>query len=248
MSESVSYIKRALEQAVTNPNFEPVPRAESDIEPEIPDRVKKELYTKAMEEVSGILIHELAPTIGVLGAELAKVLPEYEMSSAKTSVDRLVKKLEAIAELKRAASAPRLQELDLSTLIKTLVEASGSTSISLQGPAPFVITGDHNLLSLALSNGLRNALDAVAGQEESPTPVVMNWGESDLEYWVSILDCGRGILGPPEGAFNIGTTNKSGHLGFGLAIARQAMNSLAGTVRLVNSKSSGAIFEVRWCK
>jgi signal transduction histidine kinase len=247
-SESVSYIKRALEQAVHSRPEEREIDVDAASEPQIPESVRKELFTKAVEEVTGILMHEIAPIVGVLRAEIAKSLPEYETSRAKESLDRLVALLEAVAELKKAASAPRMQQLDFPTLLKKLTDDILPVGVSMQGPIPFLITSDSGLLSLAISNGLRNARDAVVGRMDDPNAVVLNWGESDVEYWLSILDFGPGIVGPPEGAFNIGTTSKHGHLGFGLAIARQSMSSLAGTVRLYNSSVAGAIFEIRWCK
>ena len=248
MSESVSYIKRALEQALQSRPPEFLAPMHLESEPQIPESVQKEFYAKAVEEVAGILMHEIAPIVGVLRSEVSRSLPGYETSRAKDSLDRLVALLEAVAELKKAASVPRIKEMDLATLLTELTEAIGPTNASLQGPVPFVIASDPALLTLAISNGLRNAAEAMSPRKAGQDKMVVNWEESDMEYWVSILDFGPGIIGPPEGAFDIGTTNKHGHLGFGLAVARQAMSSLAGTVRLSNSSSAGAIFEIRWCK
>ena len=76
--------------------------------------------------------------------------------------------------------------------------------------------------------------------------MVITWGMTDVDYWVVILDQGPGIVGVGEGAFNIGSTTKMGHIGFGLAIGRQAMDTLEGNVTLFPAQGGGACLELRW--
>ena len=61
-----------------------------------------------------------------------------------------------------------------------------------------------------------------------------------------MLDKGPGIVGPTESAFDIGKSTKQGHCGFGLAIARQAIETLGGTVSLQPVVGGGALYEARW--
>jgi signal transduction histidine kinase len=205
------------------------------------------VHNRAVQEVTATLLHEIAPLVGVALAEVAKDLPG---SRAHQKLDRLKDVLEAISDLRKAAASVHVGEFDIAAMLRDLVADEGlsrGVPVDLEGRSPFLIIGDQTLLSLAISNGLRNALDANL-ESASDRHVVVNWGETDVEYWVSVLDGGRGLLGTAEQAFAIGNTTKKDHLGFGLAIARQAMDSVAGVVRLANGTSGGALFEVRWCK
>ena len=62
---------------------------------------------------------------------------------------------------------------------------------------------------------------------------------------VSILDLGIGFKGNTQRAFEIGSTMKGGHLGMGLAIIKQSIESMQGTVLLVPN-ARGTRFEIRW--
>jgi C4-dicarboxylate-specific signal transduction histidine kinase len=119
--------------------------------------------------------------------------------------------------------------------------------VSMHGGKPFLVTSDPALISLAISNGLRNAIDAVnsIGNTE-PHRLIINWNKTDIDYWVVVLDRGSGIIGPIESAFEIGKTTKPGHSGFGLAIARQAIETLGGTCTLQPAAEGGTHFEIRW--
>ena len=158
--------------------------------------------------------------------------------------------LEAIEQLKGATAVPKPEEFDLGELLGEIVsEAVGSDSVevSLQGPKPMVITSDRTLLRLTISNGMRNAVEAVTGAPgREPHPIIVIWGETDVDCWVVVLDRGPGLVGLAESAFGIGQTTKRGHSGFGLTIARQAIETLGGTCTLRPIAEGGARFEARW--
>jgi len=157
--------------------------------------------------------------------------------------------------LSQAAVAPILQEFDLSGLARGIVdiEMTGHRArVELAGSTPLLVIGDSTLVELTLANGIRNAIEAVEQLHtklDDIPPVVINWGETDRDVWVAVLDKGAG---PPLAigrAFEIGSTTKEGHLGMGLATARQAVESLSGTVTLaLRSEGGGARFEFRWPK
>jgi signal transduction histidine kinase len=165
-----------------------------------------------------------------------------------TSILQLI--FEGITQLKGAAASPKPTEFDLPTLVDeaVLAEASGrGVEVSLQGPRPMNISSDHSLLHHALANGLRNAVEATLEcSAELQQPIVITWGETDVDYWLAVIDRGGGLIAAPEVAFNVGKSTKEGHSGFGLAIARQAMDTLGGSATLQPAKEGGTRYELRW--
>ena len=65
------------------------------------------------------------------------------------------------------------------------------SEFSKVGPRPFIINSSRHLIRLALCNGIRNAIEATKSieglnQRDMP-PIVVAWGETDSEYWISVL-------------------------------------------------------------
>tara|TARA_R110002074_G_scaffold303063_2_gene474261 strand:- start:845 stop:1108 length:264 start_codon:yes stop_codon:yes gene_type:complete len=79
----------------------------------------------------------------------------------------------------------------------------------------------------------------------SKPTIVVNWAETDRDYWIAILDEGVGIHGGIEGAFEIGTSTKN-HVGHGLPGIRAAMLSLQGTATLEPRKDRGCTLALTW--
>lgn len=157
---------------------------------------------------------------------------------------------EAIEQLKGAAAVPKPEDFDLAELLAEIVSAvvgDDPINVSLHGTKPFLISSDRGLVQRAVSNGVRNAVEAVIDcAQGKPHPIVVTWGETDVDYWIAVLDRGTGLIGPTESAFEIGKTTKRGHSGFGLAIARQAVETLGGSCTLQPAAEGGTHFEVRW--
>jgi signal transduction histidine kinase len=101
---------------------------------------------------------------------------------------------------------------------------------------------------MALENGLRNAVEATAGHHDDTglPSVVVTWGTTDRDFYVSVLDRGVGLPGGVHRVFDIGSTTKRGHLGMGLALAKQAVRTLGGRVALRPRKDGGVGYEFRW--
>ena len=249
--ETVSYVRTGLELAIKRASSSAPPPAENTAEEfEIPPDVRAQIRNEVTEEVTGQILHEIGSPVGLVASAAAREIPDYERSKTRKHVDNLKRVFEAIEQLKSAAAAPRPEEFDLAELLGEIVlETVGADTveISLHGAKPMLITSDHSLLRLAISNGLRNAVEAVTGGSgPEPHPIVVAWGETDVDYWAAILDRGSGVVGPAESAFGIGKTTKRGHSGFGLAIARQAVETLGGACTLQPAMEGGARFEIRW--
>ena len=122
--------------------------------------------------------------------------------------------------------------------------------LSLARRDPVVTTGDPTLVEIAAANALRNAIEAgLEVREAHRNEVVLNWGLTDTESWIVVLDMGRGL---PMGWDNlaepgVSTKPKShGHLGMGLPIAQKAIESMRGTLRLAPRSGVGVSCEMRW--
>ena len=252
--ETVSYVRTSLNLALKRVTATSASQKPADFleEVEIPTEFRTQIKNEITEELTGQILHEIASPVGLLAAAIVREIPDFENSKSKVYIENLQRVFEAIEQLKGAAAAPKPQEFDLATLVSdivTTVVGDQRVDVSLHGTKPFLIISDKALLGFALTNGVRNAFEAVAALDSNdPHPIIITWGETDVDYWVAVLDSGAGIVGPIESAFGIGKTTKRGHSGFGLAIARQAIETLGGSCTLQPAAEGGAHFEIRWDK
>lgn len=250
-SEAVSYVRTGLKLAIIRLSSAESQATEVVLEEiDIPPNVREQIRNKAIEEVTGQLLHEIASPVGLIASAAAREIADYESSKTKKHMDSLKRIFEAFEQLKSAAAIPRPEEFDLAELVAEIVSETIENceiEVSLLGTKPMLITADPAVLRLAVSNGMRNAVEAVmSASQDEPHPIVVTWGETDVDYWVAVLDRGPGLVGPTESAFGIGKTTKKGHSGFGLTIARQAIETLEGACTLQSVKEGGSLFEVRW--
>lgn len=245
--ERVGWIRQALEGALRRAGAGKAPApatAEIDVSQTLED-----VFSQAIEETSGLVVHELGPVIGAARYYAEKELPDYAASQTKSELDRLAAVLKAIDTLGRAAATPTTGEFELARLIDDVV-SSVRARVELAGPRPLLVQGDATLTELVLRNALLNAAEASkdVAAEPDAAAILVNWGDTDLDYWVAVLDRGRGLPDTPDRLFEPGATTKPEHLGMGLTVVRRATHSLRGSVRLQSREGGGARFEFRWPK
>ena len=251
--ETVSYVRNALEMAIRRGSDSTSPVTDATVdEYDVPLDVTKQIRSKVTEEVTGLILHEIASPLGLIASSAKREVPDYKTSTTRQYVENLKRVFAAVEHLKSASSAPLPREFDLAQLLYKTVSAELGDSrieVSFFGVRPFVVVSDPALVRLAVRNGIRNSIEAVLSSDRiEPHPIVITWGATDVDYWTSILDRGPGVVGPAESAFDIGTTTKKDHGGFGLTIARQAVETLGGTCSLQPWKDGGTRFEVRWAR
>ncbi len=252
--ESVRWVKDALKKAIqktspTQPIIDLPTSDESMVSPDVYDQIK----AIAVNETTRRLVHEIAPILGMISVHARDEITNFAGSRTRTDIERFRSLLDAFNTLSQAAVAPRLDEMDLSSTIADIAETESeghSVKVSLAGQRPIMIVGDAALLRFVIGNGLRNAIEAT---ESAPArqgelqAVTITWGTTDRDVWITILDQGPGPPISADRAFDIGNTTKPDHLGMGLAIARQAAESMSGTLLLAPREShGGARFEFRW--
>ena len=247
-AETSRWVKSALRRAIASVKREsPSTPVEIGAEGE-EERIMEQMHAEAVEETTQRLVHEIRPILGRLDVYAASEIGDYGHSKTKSEWNRLQELLSAIDKLSQAASAPIYREFDLAELLEKIITAEKSESeitVICAGPKPFVILGASSLVLLVIGNAIRNAIEASA-LLPAKEAVVVNWGVTDRDYWISVLDYGCGLPPTVQRVFEIGTTTKKGHLGMGLALARQAALSLSGSISLAPRDQSGTRFEFRW--
>jgi signal transduction histidine kinase len=213
--------------------------------------IYNEAYVKAVRRVTERVLHQLNPLIGDIEQSASAEIDNFDASQTKARIAHTKLQIDAIAKLYYAAKPAAFEEFDLATLIRNCLPNDlehGRCLVSFAGPAPLLVQGDPALVAIAVTNGLRNAIEAslpVAMDERKPA-IVVNWNSTDRDYWISVLDEGVGYRGSIPGAFEIGSSTKEGHSGNGLPGIKAAMLSLSGSVELVPQKDTGCALNLSW--
>jgi signal transduction histidine kinase len=212
--------------------------------------IYEEAYVKSVRNVTERVLHQLNPLIGDIEQAASAELKNFDASQTKARIGQIKLQAEAITKLYNAAKPAVFEEFDLATLIKNCLPNDlehNRCMLSFAGPAPLMVQGDSSLVTIAVTNGLRNAIEAsvpVASADHKPA-IIVNWNATDRDYWISILDEGVGFHGSIVGAFEIGTSTK-GHSGHGLPGIRAAMLSLSGSADLIPQKDRGCALNLSW--
>ncbi|HEX4631181.1 MAG TPA: HAMP domain-containing sensor histidine kinase [Chthoniobacterales bacterium] len=214
------------------------------------ERMIEQIYAEAVEDTTHRLVHEISAIIGRLDVYAGSEFSSWRGSRTRTEWSRLQQLVGAIDRLSQAAAAPEYSDFNLVDVIEKVVfsECTGQeTKVAFAGPKPLLVFGAAELIQIIVGNAVRNALEAVTDLPMLER-ILVTWGETDVDYWIAILDRGRGLPETTQNVFEIGATTKRGHLGMGLALARQAALSMTGRISLTPRKDGGARFEVRWPK
>lgn len=249
--EGVVWIKGALKRALAKIGADDsLPVSSSIDRDDAPAGIAAQVHAEALETTTAQLIHEIEPLVGTLKLAAQAEIKDYDGSQTQLAISRLDDFLEALSRLRRAAGAPKMEEMDLGVLIaEAIAEFQPPEDLSFQaaGADHCIVVGDKTLVLMSVFNGIRNAIEATVavGPPYGERPIILTWGSTNTDCWVSILDQGIGFKGNTLRAFEIGSTTKGGHLGMGLAITKQSIESMQGTAFIVPN-ARGTRFEIRW--
>jgi signal transduction histidine kinase len=252
-SEAVPWIRSALEaglaRAVAAPGH---PETNADLAPlATDDALAAEVYSRAVEELTDRFVHEFRPLVGLARVHANHEITDFETSQTGAVLRRMQALLRGIDTLGKAAAAPKVKTFDLGTVVReaarSCVDELATLGDPVVGPSfdgqePLAVESDPDLLMLAIRNGIRNALEASAGIDQ---PVVIAWGQSDVDFWVSVLDFGIGLPTEGKALFAIGSTTKPEHFGIGLAIVERVAATLGGIITLESLPDGTTRFELR---
>ncbi len=156
-------------------------------------------------------------------------------------LEQLAREFTEFGRLPEGPAAP----VDLIELVEELVRTSIPTSMTARlalDPATPVLRGHYDPLRRALSNILRNAVEACGGEGQLEISALPEGGGARID----IRDHGPGI--PPEleeRIFDPYCTGKEGGTGLGLALAKQTVELHHGTIGVERTPGGGATFVVR---
>ena len=247
-AEVDTYVRRRLDLALSRFVATGEPREAEELGPGVPS--ESETYAKAIEWVGRLVLHEMEGPVGRADLYASMDIENYDASRTKAALDAVKMTIDALTKIVEASRSASREDFDMSSLVDEVVAtATGDRDdVTVHGPRPFPVTSDPALIRLAVINGVKNAVEAVAGlgAASSEHSIVVTWGRTDREVWISVIDRGPGMQGKKEDQFVAGNSTKEGHLGLGLTVARLAMASVGGVVELRPAVQGGASYELKW--
>ncbi len=194
-------------------------------------------------------LHEITASLG-----LARAAAESELGEGnpvRAQLDRMRAVVGALRQLVSASDVSERCDFDLAQLLTDLCRSPPAPCaegvVGCRGNSPFVISGDQDLLELALRPPLTNAIEAVLSVTPAPPPrsVMMSYGIEDTAFFIAIIDRGPGLVADPA-LLTTGVSTKEGHVGLGLKIACTAIESLGGSFAIADNHQGGATAILRW--
>jgi len=208
--------------------------------------------------MSAAVSHELNQPLAAMKTYLAgarllltRRRPEEALSSFQR-IDDLIDRMAGIT--RQLKSYARKSDIDsepvdlrdsvraaLSMMAPQLGRMAVTISITLPSE-PVILRADPLRIEQIIVNLLRNALDAVKGQEDRRIKIFLVQGEMIL---LSVEDNGEGLKDPGKLFEPFYTTKKPGEgLGLGLAISAGFAGELGGRLVARNAPDGGAVFEL----
>lgn len=235
-------IRRASLQTTATPTPEDTPIDES--------LLRSEEYSRGFKEALLMVVHELGTSIGRVRSAARSELDAFDGSRTEARLEHLDDLFAALERIGLATEAAQYEEFDLAGHVMDIAASVAEQTempVETTGLEPLLVVSDPNLVEFAVSNGIRNACEAVRSMPvERRAPVIVSWGKSDKEFWVSVIDRGPGPPDDLQDPFAFAESRKKDHIGAGLSLARRAIRTLGGSATLREREGGGAHFEVRW--
>lgn len=213
----------------------------------------------AIGQMSAAVSHELNQPLAAMRTYLAGarlLLERKRADEALTSFHRIDDLIERMGTITRqmksyARKGPEaLVEVDLRDAVDgslaMMAPQLGQTVVDVRKTVPttpVLVRADPVRLDQIIVNLLRNALDAVADEEDPVVDILLVQGR---QVSLSVRDNGHG-LDDPDALFEpFYTTKKPGEgIGLGLAISAGIAKELGGRLLAKNAEPKGAIFELQ---
>lgn len=189
--ETIPWIKRALDRSLDRAGRPAITSSratthEDDVHLEPPKHMLAEVRSVAIDQLASTIIHELSTIVARLKITAPREVNDYSNSNTKVLVDSLAGLLGGIRNLKTAVGKPSYIELDLANECRQTcaIFLEASHVFRFAGPSPFLAEIDPGLFKLALSNVVRNAVEAISSDNTVGDPTItLNWGHAGHEVW-----------------------------------------------------------------
>ncbi|GIX17293.1 MAG: PAS domain-containing sensor histidine kinase [Rhodothalassiaceae bacterium] len=158
---------------------------------------------------------------------------------------RMVDEFSAFARM----PAARLREEDLAAIVRQAVflqqMGTGDGRIALELPErPVMLSCDARLVGQAVTNLVKNALEAIDEQKNSEDsdgpPVTVSLRDDGREVRIAVRDRGPGLPDDPHRLVEPYVTTRRKGTGLGLAIVKRIMEEHGGRLELANRPEGGA--------
>jgi signal transduction histidine kinase len=223
---------------------------------DLQDRIRDQERMAALGRLASGLAHEInTPLTGIssFAQMLGEMTPEEDPRSSLVSklVDQSFRVSRIVANLKEAIRGGReeLTAIDLAMVARhAALEAARSLGavhrLEIEDGAPVMALGSPGPVELAVSNMVRNAIEA----SEPDSEIVITFNIDGECAEIRVEDRGQGVAEEDlKRVFEpfYSTKTDRGGTGMGLAITRDMITNLGGEVSLENLASGGARATVR---
>ncbi|MBF9316380.1 GHKL domain-containing protein [Mycobacteroides chelonae] len=209
--EGVPRIRRAITMALNNIDSARVADAPADVQ-----EIGSEIAV-ILNELSGIIRHEMQPAIGWVRYSASRELSDFESSATNRAIEALRKRVDGLSSLAAAHRLPTKQIVSLSEAIsESLSDEYPSSMFKVESDySNDEIYTDPGLLSLILNNAIHNAIEASHGLNEG---ILITTNVTPDSFWITVRNRFLGTTFEYSRVSATGRTSKSGHRGLGTTI------------------------------
>ncbi|SMO39008.1 GAF domain-containing protein [Halorubrum cibi] len=200
-----------------------------------------ERQNERLSEFANIVSHDLRNPLNVASGNLELSRAECDsehLDAVAKAHDRIGVLIDDLLELAREGNgATDSTPVDLADLVRDCWENVDTGAATLDVAADRTIRADRNRLTQLLENLIRN------GVEHGGDDVTISVGDLDDGFYLA--DDGTGI--PPDErdrVFESGYSTRADGTGFGLAIVEEVVDAHGWDVRVTESETGGARFEI----
>jgi two-component system nitrogen regulation sensor histidine kinase NtrY len=166
---------------------------------------------------------------------------------------RLIEQIDILSDIASAFSdfakmpGDNFEQINLTKILKSSAELfndPGKNDIILSFPSePFIVFGDKNQLTRVFNNILKNAIQAIP--EDRIGFIEIDLSTKDNFYKISIKDNGVGISNDQKDRIFVPNfTTKNSGSGLGLAMSKNIIEKIGGSISFVSAENEGTIFTI----
>lgn len=184
---------------------------------------------EVLEDLSGIISHEMQPVIGWVRFAANKELPDFEVSATNRALEALRRRVDGLAALAAAHRVPVRKIVSLAEVLSSSRSMEHPTSMftldQADHPSDDILT-DPGLLSLILTNAIQNAVYAVRELPSQEGQVHISTNVNETMFWLTVSNRFTGTSFEYSNVSASGRTSKHGHRGLGTKIIELASERL----------------------